>query len=242
MNGLIEIALCDDNAEDIKAIRAFAELFAAEHSEFPLRLSAFTSAAELLKAIEESSGFDLYILDVMMPEMTGIQLAEIIRGRGGQAEILFLTISREYAVDAFAVRASGYLLKPVNRESFDEEVLWAVQKLTNEKSAAITVKTKDGMRRIRVHELVMIESFNHTRVLTMSDGSVLETSATLSELFEALSGHKNFYMPHRAYIVNLDYSMGIKRCELLMFGNRRIPIPRRQFSVMQELFSNYFFK
>lgn len=239
---MIEIALCDDSAEDIEAVRAFAEQFAAEHPEYPLRLSAFTSAAKLLKVVEESSGFDLYILDVMMPEMTGIQLAETIRGRGGQAEILFLTVSREYAVDAFAVRASGYLLKPVSKAGFDEEVLWAVQKLTNEKGAAIIVKTKDGMRRIRVGELVMIESFNHTRVITMSDGSVLETSATLSELFEALSGHKNFYMPHRAYIVNLDFSMGIKRCELLMFGNRRIPIPRRQYSVMQELFSNYFFK
>lgn len=239
---MIEIALCDDNAEDIKAIGSFAEYFAAEHSEFPLRLSVFNSAAGLLKVIEDTNGFDLYILDVMMPEMTGIQLAEIIRGRGEQAEILFLTVSREYAVDAFAVRASGYLLKPVSKESFDEEVLRAVQKLTNEKSAAITVKTKDGMRRIQLHKLIMIESFNHTRVLTMSDGSVLETSATLSELFEALSDQKNFYMPHRAYIVNLDYSMGIKRCELLMFGNRRIPIPRRQYSVMQELFSNYFFK
>lgn len=239
---MIEIALCDDNSEDIEAIRSFAEHFAAERSEYPIRLSAFTSVAELLKAIEEKSGFDLYILDVMMPEMTGIQLAEIIRGRGEQAEILFLTVSREYAVDAFAVHASGYLLKPVSKESFDEEMLRAVQKLTNEKSAAITVKTKDGMRRIPLHNLVMVESFNHTRALTMSDGSVLETSATLSELFEALSGHKNFYMPHRAYIVNLDYSMGIKRCELLMSGNRRIPIPRRQYSIMQELFSNYFFK
>lgn len=239
---MIEIALCDDNAEDIEVLGSFAERFAAEHSEFPIRLSVFTSAAKLLKSIEENRGFDLYILDVMMPEITGIQLAEIIRSRGGHAEILFLTVSREYAVEAFAVHASGYLLKPVSKASFDEEVLRAVQKLTNEKNAAIIIKTKDGMMRIQLHELVMVESFNHTRVLTMSDGNVLETSATLTELFEALSSHKNFYMPHRAYIVNLDYSMGIKNCELLMFGNRRIPIPRRQYSIMQELFSNYFFK
>lgn len=87
---MIEIALCDDTPEDIEALRSNAEHFAAEHSEFPIRLRAFTSAAELLKAIEESSGFDLYILDVMMPEMNGIQLAEKIRAVGGQAEILFL--------------------------------------------------------------------------------------------------------------------------------------------------------
>lgn len=239
---MIEIALCDDNEEDVKTIGALAEGFAAEHPEFPIRMSAFTSAAGLLKAIEENGGFDLYILDVMMPEMTGIQLAERIRGRDGQAEVLFLTVSREYAVDAFAVRASGYLLKPADKLDFDREVFRAVSKLTDGKSAAITVKTKDGMRRVRVHELVMIESFNHTRMLTLSDGSVLETYVSLSELFDRLRGRQNFYMPHRAYIVNLDYSVGIRRYELLMSGNRRIPIPRRQYSTVQELFSNYFFK
>lgn len=239
---MIKIALCDDNAEDIEAIENLAGDFAAEHPEFQIRLSAFTSAESLLKSIEETSGFDLYILDVMMPEMSGIQLAETIRGRDSDAEILFLTISREYAVEAFAVRASGYLLKPVSKPNFDAEVLRAVRKLTNEKNATIIVKTKDGMRRIRVHELVMIESFNHMRALTMSDGSVLETSATLLELFDSLSCHKNFYMPHRGYIVNLDYSTGIKRYELLMLGNHRIPISRKQYSTMQELFSNYFFK
>lgn len=239
---MIEIALCDDIDEDVKEFETLAGGFAAEHPEFPIRMSAFTSAAGLLKAMDENGGFDLYLLDVMMPEMNGIQLAEKIRGRDGQAEILFLTVSREYAVDAFAVRASGYLLKPVRKPDFDAEVLRAVQKLTDGKGAAITVKTKDGLRRVRVHELVMIESFNHTRMLTLSDGSVLETSATLSELFDRLGGRQNFYMPHRAYIVNLDYSIGIRRYELLMSGNRRIPIPRRQYPIVQELFSNYFFR
>ena len=177
-----------------------------------------------------------------MPKMSGIELAETIRSRGERAEIVFLTFSREYAVDAFSVRASGYLIKPVGKSAFDREMLCAIQKLTPEKRAVFTVKTKDGMRRIQLQELVMIESFNHTRVLTMADDSVLETSATLSELFERLSEYKNFFMPHRAYIVNLDYSTGITRYDLIMLGDRRIPIPRKQYSAIQELFSNYFFK
>lgn len=242
MDRLIEIALCDDSAEDISAVMSLAERFAAEHPEFPIRLRGFSSAPELLEQLETGGGFDLYLLDVLMPEMSGIQLAEKIRSRGERAEIVFLTVSREYAVDAFSVRASGYLLKPVRGEDFDGEILCAVQKLVRKKSAAIAIKTKDGIRRIQIHRLVMIESFNHTRVLTMSDGGALETSATLSELFEQLCGYPNFYMPHRAYIVNLDYSMGLARYELIMYGNRRIPIPRKQYPAVQEIFANYFFQ
>ncbi len=239
---MIEIALCDDNAEDIKTIRTLAERFAAEHSEFPIRLSAFSSAAELLEHIENNNCFDLYILDVMMPEISGIRLAEVLRSRGEHAEIVFLTISRDYAVDAFSVRASGYLLKPVNQKQFDETMLWAVQKLDREKNEVLTVKAKDGLRRIQLHKIVMIESFNHTREITLTDNSVLETSATLSELFEQLGGHENFYMPHRAYIANLDNSVGIVRYDLLMLGDRRIPIPKNQFAAVQERVREHFFK
>lgn len=239
---MIEIALCDDNAEDIETIKTLAERFAAEHSEFPIRLSAFASAAELLEHIEENSGFDLYILDVLMPEVSGIRLAEVLRSRGEHAEIVFLTVSRDYAVDAFSVRASGYLLKPVRKEQFDETMLWVVQKLDREKNEVLTVKTKDGLRRIQLHKIVMIESFNHTREITLTDNSVLETPSTLSELFEQLGGHENFYMPHRAYIANLDHSVGIVRYDLLMLGDRRIPIPKNQFAAVQEFVREHFFK
>ncbi len=240
---LIEIALCDDCADDIEKLRSFVEQFSAEHTEFPIRLSTFISSAELLDHLDSSGGFDLYILDVVMPKISGMELAERIRSRGEKTEIIFLTCSREYALDAFSVRASGYLLKPVLKPAFDEELLRAIQRrISSEESAALIVKTKDGIRRVSLHELVMIESFNHTRVLTMSDNSVLETPVTLSELFEQLCGYGNFLMPHRAYIVNLNYSMGIKRYELLMIGNRRIPIPRKQFAAVQEIFSNFFFK
>lgn len=242
MNELIEIALCDDNAEDIEVIRSLADRFSAKHAEFPIRLNAFTLTAKLLEHIESIGGFDLYILDVMMPEMSGIQLAELIRSRGDHAEIVFLTVSRDYAVDAFSVHACGYLLKSVCKDRFNETVLRAVQKLAREKNEVLTVKTKDGLRRIQLHKMVMIESFNHTREITMMDGTVLETSATLSELFEQLGCHENFYMPHRAYIANLDNSVGIVRYDLLMLGNRRIPIPKNQFAAVQKVVENYFFK
>lgn len=242
MNELIEIALCDDDAGDIEVLGALAERFAAEYSEFPIRLSVFTSSAKLLENMEENSGFDLYILDVMMPEISGIQLAETIRSRGEHAEIVFLTISRDYAVDAFSVYACGYLLKPVCKERFDEAVLRAVRKLAREKNEVLTVKTKDGIRRIQLHKIVMIESFNHTREIIMTDDSVLETTTTLAELFEQLREHSSFFMPHRAYIANLDNSVGIVRYALLMSGSRRIPIPKSQFVAVQEIVREHFFK
>lgn len=242
MNGLIEIALCDDNKEDIETLKIFSERFVSEHADIPLKLTAFDSSERLLKHIEKEGGFDLYILDVLMPNITGIQLAEMIRESGEHAEIVFLTVSREYAVDAFSVYAGGYLLKPPCWENFDGTVLRAVQKLAQEKNEVLAVRTKDGLRRIQLNKIVMIESFNHIREITMTDGGVLETPSALSELFGQLKEHSCFFMPHRAYIANLDNSVGIIRYDLLMLGNRHIPIPKNKFGEVEEIVRDYFFK
>ncbi|MCM1299401.1 MAG: LytTR family DNA-binding domain-containing protein [Firmicutes bacterium] len=237
---MIEIALCDDNGEDILAVKDMTAQLASEHENFPLRLTAFTSAKELLEQREKD--FDLYILDVLMPDMTGIRLAEMIRSRGEHSEIIFLTSSRDYALDAFSVYASGYLLKPVSKDNFDETLFRLIQKIAGEKNEVLAVKTKDGIRRIPLYKIVMIESFNHVREITMSDNSVLETNATLSELFDRLKENMNFFMPHRAYIANLDNTVGITRYNLMMLGNRSIPIPKSQYAAVQNTVRDYFFK
>ncbi len=239
---MIEIALCDDSPNDIEAILAYAERFAEEHKDNPIQLSPFTSAKKLLRHIENHGGFDMYLLDVMMSEMSGIQLAETIRSRGEHAEIVFLTVSPDYALDAFSVYASGYLIKPPNRENFDKTLLHAIRSLMREKKDVLAVKTKDGLLRIPLHKIVMIESFNHSREITLTDGSAIETPSTLVELFKQLEDHKSFYMPHRAYIANLDNSVGVVRYDLLMLGSRRIPIPKNQFVQVRDVVQNYFFK
>lgn len=234
--------MCDDSREDIETLKGLAEQFALAHDDIPMRFSTFGSAEELLEHIETDGGFDLYILDVIMSEMTGIRLAQTLRGRDDPAEIVFLTISPEYAVDAFSVFASGYMIKPVSAEDFNKTILRAVQKISREKNETLTLKTRDGLRRIPLNKIVMVESFNHMREITLSDSSVLETPTTLSELFELLSDYDRFFMPHRSYIANLDYLVGIVSYDLLMSGDHRIPVPKAQFASVQEFVQNYLFK
>ena len=120
---MLRIGICDDNREDIDRIKGLAVRFSAEHPEMPMQIRVYDLPYDLLDDIEKTGGFDLYLLDVVMPHMTGVDLARRIRERKERAEILFLTVSREYAVDAFSVKASGYLIKPVRKADFDEAVL-----------------------------------------------------------------------------------------------------------------------
>lgn len=223
---MLRIGICDDAREDIERIEALAARFSQAHPETPLRIQSYQSPYDLLDEIQESGGFDLYLLDVVMPHMTGVALARRIRERKERAEILFLTVSREYAVEAFSVKAAGYLLKPVRQADFDEAVLDCVRRLSAENSPSLVLKSKDGLHRVPIDELVCVESFDHNKICTLADGSDLESSATLAELMEALKDYPAFVRPHRAYIVNMDHIRKLTARELLLTNGKRIPIPQ----------------
>ena len=91
---MLRIGICDDNQNDIKQICELAIRFSEEHPETPLQIQAYDSPFDLLDDIEKNGGFDLYLLDVIMPHMTGVTLAKRIRERKEKAEILFLTFSK----------------------------------------------------------------------------------------------------------------------------------------------------
>lgn len=78
-------------------------------------VGVFTDAHELLAEMEELQP-DVLFLDIEMPEVDGLELAERLLGLGGDFEIVFVTAYRQYALEAFRVEALDYLLKPVEPE------------------------------------------------------------------------------------------------------------------------------
>ncbi len=238
---MLSICICDDDAGDVAKVRALAERFAGEHPEFPMKLQTFSSSFALLEHLEAAGGFDVYLLDILMPQLKGVELAKRIRERGEAAEILFLTSSPEYALDAFGVAACGYLLKPVEQEKFDEALLAAAHRLTRPENPSFLLKTREGLRKVPFRELVVVESFNHDRVCSLTDGSKLVTSDTLALLMERLSGDPRFFSPHRAYIINLEHITALNAADVLLSTGQRVPVSRSSFSTLKKAYVDYLF-
>ena len=93
----------------------------------------FTDAREALHYFEEEAA-DVALLDIDMPEMNGIALAVELKSRCPDTAIVFLTGYSEYAVEAFAMHASGYLLKPVGKDRLEEEIEHAYNSTRQEAS------------------------------------------------------------------------------------------------------------
>ena len=104
-------------------------------------VAGFSSAKEALQDLSERPA-DIALLDIDMPEMNGILLAAKVKELRPDTAVIFLTGFSEYAVDAFKLHASGYLMKPTTKEQIQAEIEYALSgKKQEPRKAHISVQT-----------------------------------------------------------------------------------------------------
>lgn len=204
----MRVAICDDEADELKRILFLIEDYQRTHPACQLQVSPFHSGAELLLAAERQSLFDLYLLDVLMPGMTGIELANRLHLLQRRPRIVFLTTSREYAIDAFRVRARQYLLKPLQREPFFSTLDEVLPVPVEAAEAAFTILAAQNIDlTLPISSILYAECVAHTVHYHLTDGSTVD-SRTLrlpfSKTVAPLLATGKFLLIHRSFAVNLE--------------------------------------
>jgi DNA-binding LytR/AlgR family response regulator len=188
-------------------------------------------AAELARTLR----YDVVFLDVEMPGATGLETAPQVREQRDPPAVVFVTAHAEYAVDAFAVEAFDYLLKPVDPERL-ARVVERLRERTLENAAPrekVAVVAAGGTELVDPVDIHYVQADgDYSRVHTY-DRSYLCTAA-LGELEERLGGAR-FARIHRSYLVNLAKVSGIRRgggdrfrVQLADEGRTELDVARRQ--------------
>lgn len=238
---MIKICICDDQQPEQKKIKELVETFTSQHPLYPLRAAVFRSPYDLLRHLEEYGGFDIYLLDILMPGMNGLELSRKIHSRGENEDIIFLTTTCEYGVEAFEVRASDYLVKPIDPEKFSSTLLEVLKKRSAREIKYITLKTCDGTVRISQNDIIMIESINRERILTLVSGQSISTRLSLAELRNLLAQSNEFFTPHRSYIINLKYVIGFRAGSISMSNGADVLLSRKIYSKFKKKFMEIMF-
>ncbi len=233
---MLNCAICDDD-------KSSAELIYEITNEYPVKLNRtlYLRSAELLSDLRCGKKFDLYILDIVMPEFTGLELAREIRRLDSCCVIIFITGSDEFHKDAFDVEALHYLDKPVKREMLFHSLDRALRYLGENNDDTLPIQTKTGLHVLHINKIVYAEAFRHIITFHFSDGSMIETldsSLSLEKLICVLPS-TSFCSPYRGFIVNLNYVDCLRKLQLSMTTGALIPIPQKQFSRVRKQYSDY---
>ncbi|MBP5310791.1 MAG: response regulator [Lachnospiraceae bacterium] len=103
-------------------------------------VEGFTHPTDALNYVKNNP-VDIALLDIDMPDMNGIALAAKVKNIQPNCAVIFLTAYAEYALEAFAIHASGYLMKPVSLERLNDEIKYCISGAKPLPSSHITVRT-----------------------------------------------------------------------------------------------------
>ena len=116
----MKIAIVDDQRDELTAAETYLREYLRENfseDEPDIQIDTFTCARDLLKIFKPGM-YRLIILDIVMPEINGMQAAQVIRARGdNEANIVFLTGSDDYVLNGYRVFAVGYFMKPITNHA-----------------------------------------------------------------------------------------------------------------------------
>ena len=219
---LLKIAYCDDDAGSLAQIAALLEEY--QHLRgVHLSCSAFSSALELLAAMEDGLRPDVLLLDVIMPGEDGISAAREIRQYDKRVKIVFLTSSPEYAVQSYGVDAYYYQLKPIQAERFFPVLDGALDECRRAEEQGIVLRSKSGIVCIQPENLMYCEVIGRTLRFYMDNGQTVESAGGLDKFSGQLA------------VQNISYR------GLQLMNQTEIPIPHGKLSEVKERYLAYAF-
>lgn len=232
----MRVVICDDIQNDMETIRTALDTYAMAHPEYHVEIDEYNAAADVLHRMEEEI-YDIALMDICMPGVSGTDAAEEMLAKNPEMSVIFLTTSDEYAVEAFAMNATHYLLKPFTQEQFDAALDRAIKK--TEDQVLLSLDCVNGVYRVRINEIVSIESQNHYLLLVLSSGETLRLRMKLSQMYEEIQEYPEFIKVGASYVINFDFVRSISGNSIGMQGGAKIPVPRRSVEEVQRAYMEY---
>lgn len=235
------IALCDDEAVELDKTERLIQSYGNDHPGIDFKIERFDNADELLYMISEKNYMpDLIIMDIYMPDKLGIEAARELRDEGNRSRIVFLTTSREHALDAFGVEAAQYLLKPVSRENLYPMLDRFLEETEEERSRYLLLRIDGRIRRVPVNDIVFCEAQGKTQYLHCVNGSQCVLHMTMGEVSQMLETYDEFVRIGVAYVVNMEHLESISRQELILDNGKKIYPPRGAYQALRERYFGYY--
>lgn len=239
---IIRIAVCEDKAEDSALLQ---EIINKEKTLLHLQLHAdyFDSGEALLAAAKKGCRYQLLLLDIFMGQTNGVETARAIRDIQPDVCIAFLTSSREYALEAFALDAVHYLTKPVNCEEFRtllERYLKRTQHPLPE--AALEIRSDSKTYRFPLPRVQKIQSSRKGVDVYLAEA---ERPVHIPISFARLESQLNssrFLRISRGLVVQMSYISYINGGICRFCDGTEALISRRDKSAIRQKYNDYLFQ
>ena len=230
----MKIAICDDDRNELfRILSILADYQLERNMEFSYK--PFESSVEL-SAEASHERYDIYLLDIVMPGLDGMELAREIRNYDKAADIIFLTSSSEFAVESYQVKASNYLMKPLQKDRVFEALDDIMRTRIEDRDSCIVLRSNIGVHKVRLSEIVYVEALNRKVIYYLKNNSQITCAEKFAAVCNLLLQHQEFLLVHRSFVVNMNYIRSIDATDMCLANYSCIPLAQRRVPEIKRLY------
>lgn len=227
------IAIVEDEAEARTALRENLVRYAKVHGR-EIQTEEFSGTIDFLEKYK--GNFDLILIDIHMPNMSGMEMAQKLRKIDKQVLIIFETSMQQYALQGYAVNAFDFILKPVSYERLSACLDRVFSLLDNRKSSRVVIKAAGAITCVEVSEILYIEIIHH-RIIYHTPHGEYSCYGSLLDVERRLPPDE-FARANMSYLVNLRHVKKIRNGEVII-GDVSIRMTRTCKKPFMEALAKY---
>ena len=182
--------------------------------------------------------YSIYLLDIQLGQMSGMELAREIREKDKAAVIVFLTGLKDYALEGYEVGAFRYLIKPVKESELFSLLAQAIQECEAEKENFFVLEQGSEVLKISYEDIWYLVSMGHYIELSYRDKK-LQWKASLGSLQKEFE-ENGFVMARRGILLNLRKVAKVGRSECVLDNGEKMAVSRNQYKKVNEAFIEFY--
>jgi len=237
----MNIAVCDDRIEATDLLYQMIKTYFEKNDLLLTSIKVYSDGDCLLQDCQKGTPFDLIFLDIELPGLNGLEVAQFIRQIDSEVLLVFVTAHPEYMPEAFKVEAFDFLSKPVHAQDVELVLSRCVRKY-QQRNGQLIIKTSMGTAAAHINNIVYVNSDLHYIDFILTTGESLRAKMQMRQVEELLQPYPQFIRCHQSYLVNLDYVREVQRQNFLLKNiNEKnivstIPISRKYLNQTKEKF------
>ncbi len=233
----MNIAIIEDSGQELSLLERCLQSYLSSRQVYRV-IDTYTSGEAFLENWPSKS-YDLVFLDILMEGISGIEVARKIRETDSECLLIFISSSKEYALQCFEVRAFDYLLKPLSEERFQKTMDLCQNELAKH-IRYIEVKESRTLVKIPLNEIIYTDYYNH--YIQIHTAARLIRSYQQFDVFSPLLlCYPQFLCCYRNCIVNMDHVDSVDKHDFVMENGERVPITRGNRNSIYQQYADYQF-
>ena len=234
----IKIAICDDEPVSLKFITSNIQTCFLKEGVTPV-LSTFLQPGVLSDEIKRGVHYDVLFLDIDMPEINGLQIAELCSQQIPTSVIVFITSYNEQIYQAIRLQPFRFIRKKMFNSEISECIHSLLKDIPNSvKNPYVTVSCNNTFYRFDVNQITYIECLNKHLTVHCKNREVT-FRYTLSSMEELLKDF-HFIRIHKSYLVNGAAIFTIEAKEVVLDDGTRLPLSRIYAQSTKDQFQEMF--